>query len=654
MMLHNPFRDDVVANAWNGSYPDVREIHARVFAICLRGLEMVRQTRRSASLLVHGIPGSGKTHLLRRLRQALTTDQPVSTDRYECLFVWVRLQTSPRAIWRHVRRWLVDDWFRPVAGRKSQFDRVLYQRLAEVRPAEGDLERWVEYMRQEDPVGLERAIDEIADLNDLDRNTTVAFNHLAFDRHRRDLRAWLCGDSLPESALERLDLAAEDGSEEDREHVSRQVVLMLCRLAGPHLPIALCFDQVEALQISAEDREGLYAFGQLVSTLHDETKNLLLISCVQSAYAEDLKTRSRGADYDRIRSYGSHVLEPLSLAQAERIIQERLRSASGISSLTHASPWPLTEAELQRLVQAGDLVPRILLRFCAERFETRCLSEESGAPESPAPEPASTGQTLASYLGQSWDERFEKAAAASDPALTNSLVRDGVPLLLRVAAPNVTMIRDDHLPDVELILSGPGGNCGVSLCTQASMSSLIARLKRLKQQLSKGRLSRLTILRDSRVPVSPTAKRTLELLAELQTVGATIVSPPVEALVALDVLRGLLADAKSGDLACRGETITQSTVESWLREHLTSELCEFAAAITGTQTADASAMQVGPDDSLLLESLSAQLLETPVIALEELARCVQQPPLELQKLVLRHPDRMRLLQGPPAVVFRVP
>ena len=276
MTILNPFLDHIVTTAWNGTFPDVSQIHALAFEKCVRGLEHVRRTQHSTGLLVHGVPGSGKTHLLRRLRQFVTTAQPISTERSDSLFVWVRLHTNPRAIWRHVRRKLVEDWFRPVPNGKAQFERVLYRRLAEVRPAEADLEIWAEYMRQEDPQGLERALDEIADAIDLDRNTLVAFKHLAFERHRRDLRAWLVGDSLPEAALDRLDLSAEEGSEEDREQQARQVVLMLCRLAGPNLPIALCFDQVEALQIPAEDREGLYAFGQLVSTLHDETRRVMM------------------------------------------------------------------------------------------------------------------------------------------------------------------------------------------------------------------------------------------------------------------------------------------------------------------------------------------------------------------------------------------
>src|SRR5882724_9286164 len=202
----NPFRETIVASPWETTRVDLPTIHGPVFDECLRGIDFVRRNGRSAALLLHGEAGSGKTHLLSRLRTRLTPHEPSATGREESLYVWVRLQTSPRMIWRTLRRTLVDDWFRPVAGVQSQFQRILFHRLAQMRPAEGDLERWYEYMLDEQPEGLAELIEQIADTLDLDRNTAVAFKHIAFGRNLRDLRGWLAGASLPQPALDRLDL----------------------------------------------------------------------------------------------------------------------------------------------------------------------------------------------------------------------------------------------------------------------------------------------------------------------------------------------------------------------------------------------------------------------------------------------------------------
>ena len=376
----NPFRDIIVSDPWRATSADVPEIQAGVFREIVQGIEQVRRTNQSAALLIHGGAGAGKTHLLSRLRTQLTLQAPTATDRDECLFVWVRLQASPRMIWRHVRRTLVEDWFRPVRGQSTQFARILFHRFAEIRIAEGDLEPWYEYMLDNHPEGLEELLEEIADTLYLDRNTTVAFKHLAFGRHTRDLRAWLGGDSLPEQALARLDLSQEEGTDDEREHEARRVALMLCKLAGNELPIVLSLDQVEALQTSATDREGLFAFGQLVSTLHDETSNVLIVSCVQSAFATELKDKSRGADYDRMTSLGARSLATLTRTEAEKLIAAR-RAIAGVilPPPNQLDPlWPLEPTDFHRLVAVDELTPRRLLSTCAERYET--WSAQAAAP----------------------------------------------------------------------------------------------------------------------------------------------------------------------------------------------------------------------------------------------------------------------------------
>jgi hypothetical protein len=369
----NPFRKTIVANPWDNCPADVATINDQPFQQCLQGIRRVQETGRSAGLVIHGPAGAGKTHLLARLHDHLTPRAPSATGRPEYLFVWVRLQTSPRMIWRTLRRTLVGDWFRPIAGQRSQFERILFHRLAAKRPAEGDLERWYEYMLDEHPEGLRQILEEICTELDLDRNTSVAFEHLAFRRHLRDLKAWLGGDSLPEAALQRLDLSGDEGTDEEREDQARQVVQMLCRLAGPGLPVVLCFDQVEALQLSPRENDALYAFGQLVSVIHDSTDNVLVISCMQSSFEADLASQIRGADHDRMTSLGSFSLQALRPPEARAVISARLRSlpADGLPTDGELTPeWPLSAAEFAALFEpTGETTPRRLIATCAARFD---------------------------------------------------------------------------------------------------------------------------------------------------------------------------------------------------------------------------------------------------------------------------------------------
>ncbi len=434
----NPFRETIVASPWETTRADVPQIHGQVFDRCLEGIAHVRQTSRSAALLIHGEAGSGKTHLLGRLRTRLAPQAPTATHRSECLYVWVRLQTTPRMIWRTLRRTLVDDWFRPVAGVQSQFQRILFHRLAEIRPAEGDLERWYEYMLDEVPEGLAELMERIAKNLDLDRNTAVAFRHIAFGRHIRDLRAWLAGTSLPQAALDRMDLAQDDGTDEEREDQSRQIVLMLCRLAGNGLPIVLSFDQVEALQSVPQDYDALYTFGQLISTLHDGTTNTLLVSCVQSAFQTELADHARKADYDRMTSLGALSLDPLNRGEADQLIAARRAAAGDIAAVDNC--WPLQPREFEDLFTNGSVSPRRLLSLCATRFETRTVTRRPRAKRHAEPEgmpvpTASPAERMATFLEETWQIAVEQKLATNAPEKTEEIVRHGLPLLVKLAAP---------------------------------------------------------------------------------------------------------------------------------------------------------------------------------------------------------------------------
>ena len=642
----NPFRDTIVASPWASTPVDITEIHNSVYDECLDGLEQVRTAGRSAALLIHGEAGSGKTHLLSRLRTRLTPQAPIATDRKESLFVWCRLQTSPRMLWRTLRRTIVEDWFRPVPGGKSQIDRILFHRLAAIRPAEWDLEPWYEYMLDEDQPGLMKLIEQIADTLNLNHNLTVAFRHLAFGEYRRELRAWLAGTSLPESVLNRMELACEDGTEEEMEDHARQIVLMLCQLTGPSLPILLSFDQVEALQTRPDDSEGLFAFGQAVSTLHDQTSNVFVVSCVQSSFVTELKQHVRGADLDRLTSQGSFALKPLNHAQALQLITLRRGDAIPPKSEAETAPvfWPLEESEFEALLQNGSISPRQLLNLCAERFdapgETTPIFE--GPPESHA-------QQIAEFLQDQLENEIEEKARSNTPDRTEELVQHGLPLLVDLLSPETHLVYDQELPDVSLVFETRQGRLGLSVCTQSNMNSLAARFKRLKTQVGFNRLKRLVVIRDDRIPISETARKARQYLEELEQLHTTVVSPSTEALAALDALRDLVSNSKSGDLAFRGETIQPQTVADWLRKHLPRSLRDLTETVLGrlkNLEAETDSM------TQAREAISALLSREPILTVEQAALQLQQSVAQTLALVRSFPEQIGLLGEPPDTIFR--
>ena len=286
--VSNPFRHTVVTDPWHPAESDVSTIHERAFESCRKGLEAVRTEGRSTSILLHGEAGSGKTHLLARLRALWTTPEAmeIGSEVPKVVFIAVRLQTGPRRLWRYLRRSFADDLLRPSTGGSTQLRRVLLHRFAEIRPAAGDLELWWQWLNEEfpNPIDLEHTVEDLFERLDPDgqlgRDLCKVLTHLLLERQRRDARAWLLGDSLPEEVLRALNLGQDDEDDDDtQEDKARRTVVALCHLAGPKIPVVLCFDQVEALQVHPQDEAGLFAFGQLVMSLYQQTSNVLLISC---------------------------------------------------------------------------------------------------------------------------------------------------------------------------------------------------------------------------------------------------------------------------------------------------------------------------------------------------------------------------------------
>src|SRR5271165_779935 len=223
---------------------DVAEINEKAFASCQRLVEQVISARSSAALTLYGEAGTGKTHLLGRVHKWLGS-VPGS------LFVLAPMDTSARMLWRHLRRCLAEALLRS----SGKGGRTLDQLLA----------------------GRRDRLDRLPE-----RDLAIVLDHLLSGTHLRDAAAWLRGQELPETALQRLELSAP-GAEDNQEAAARDVVIALCSLIEPG-PVVFCLDQMEALQNFPGDTAGLFAAGKAIWLLHDKVRNACIICCLQAGF----------------------------------------------------------------------------------------------------------------------------------------------------------------------------------------------------------------------------------------------------------------------------------------------------------------------------------------------------------------------------------
>ena len=231
-ILSNPFDSDVVVDPGASALVDVPRIHESAFDLCRRGYERVAGGTGSWSVLLNGMAGCGKTHLLSRLRRWLNSELDTVPNKPAALFV----ETGRGMIWRHVRRRFAEELLQPRANDVTRLAAILH-RLARF---------WHESLSE----AFARTI--VQDCSEELMQVLETYNG---NKHRRLCQAsGLKGDRLSERQLELLNLPQfpmESFEEDWAEDEARRFVGAVTRLAAPS-PVVFCFDQIEALGLSHE------------------------------------------------------------------------------------------------------------------------------------------------------------------------------------------------------------------------------------------------------------------------------------------------------------------------------------------------------------------------------------------------------------------
>ena len=616
----NPFRNTIVIDPWDAAEIDVQEINAAAFRLCIEALESVRHEKRSTSVLLHGEPGSGKTHLLNRIRAHVKTQTQLH------LFVSVRLQSSPHRFWRYLRSCLIDNLIKPDKKGKTQLERLIGVRLY----------RTYRKTRVTDLDEYRKILASLFVKSNPSSNLCRALELMVRRKHLLDAISWLKGESLPESSMKKLDLVQEAETEADPEDHAREFVLGIMNLAGPSIPVVFCFDQVEALQRYKQgDIDSLYKFGQAIGTLHDKSRNMLLVSCIQSFFLDVLKTAIMSSDYDRLAAR-TQTLNPLNVDQAIDLASARLKAFKATRREKTAVLLKTLKSDLREFVGTRGEVARKVLSRCANSFDSWQL-------ETPI---IDTVRTIDEFLVEEKEVRTEKALEAYSPEKTDDVFQGSVPVVLNVMDERWTEEDKDRPMDMDIVLKGPNRRIGISLCNQKNMVSLAGRFRRLLKQLPDSKLDRLILVRHPNLPISKNAKKTRHYLEILQAQKALFIQPDTELMATLEALRTLFADAKSGDLANADETLGDGVVREWLKRNLDGQLLNFMEDLTGPLE------NLGTEEeSRILQDLIEFIHQHKIAPVNEAAKELETTPDKVVSVLLRHSGKMVYLEGPPPVFY---
>ncbi|HEY3836997.1 MAG TPA: hypothetical protein VGL72_10515, partial [Bryobacteraceae bacterium] len=509
---------------------------------------------------------------------------------------------------------LIDEWKREIAG-DSPLNQEAFSEVLEVI---------LNHIPPDDLQNLE-IFDQLDGEQDLPWELRQSLRHVTHRRYETLTRAWLRGDSLAEADLSRIGLSTREDDVGDVEERAKLVVMALAKFAGPGTPIVLCLDQLEALETPPGDLSGFAAFGRAVSTLHDGTSNVVLVSCIQTSYRQSLENAGK-ANFARIAEYEG-LLPLLGREEAARLLQSRRAFVGNPAMGRGEGPlWPFQESDLADVFdQSGLASARRILSKASEKF-----GQDPGS--------------VSEFLESEW-HRLMDEASHSEASDIDQILDDGIKSLANLKGGHwITKVASG---DISFFIRSRSGDVAVSLCNQKNSNSVSDQLRRLKDLKPGERHARLAILRDPRLPISKAARVTRGYVADLARTGARLIHPSLEALYALDALRRLLAAAKSGNVTLKGESIRLQAVSEWITEHLPDSLEDFLEEVTASQTLPL------PRDVANREDLLELIEQRCLVPIDDAANVLNLSKTEIVRLLSDSPDLVGLLEGPPQVLYRL-
>lgn len=568
----NPFEDRVVQTPWDPvRYPDVRSIHGSISDEILGLIRRTGGDGVARYAFLRGQPGTGKTHLLRRLRLELGDLG---------IFLTIRPFGDGRRLHRHILRQISEslDQKKRDGDERTQLQEFALRVLGRAA-ADLPLEAWVRNRLSRDPAFLVEILRQHTD--------PVLLRNRVFDRHPgmdRDLvqvvfalldadrmgmaARWLQGVDMPDEDLALLRVGGS-AAEEDR---AEEVLHSLIKLSRDAHGFALCFDQLDALP-PVEGNPGFVALATAASHLAMAGSVVLILSCLGRTWEEHARLIPAPV-VDRI-TQNVFILERLTRDQIAELIATRLAAVRG-PRRPPSSTYPFApEVATELAAEPGISVRRVLERAARSLEEMRRRKRVVEVRSLVAEPPAVPFET---WLDGEARRRLADLRDGGALPLDEGLVKRGIALALdlarrravplgplRVSALDENPRGTRHLDLVaDLAAGAERRRTGLCLCNTengrsfaAHPQNLLKEMRDLRRQLHAG-----ILIRDERLlPIPSGWKAGSQHLEALQAAGGALVPLDRESLALLEALRTLRNDADAGDLSGPDRPPTPGDVE---------------------------------------------------------------------------------------------
>jgi AAA ATPase domain len=328
----------------------VDSIHQAEIQQVIQILRQVATDHRTRAVLLAGDPGSGKSYVLKRLKQNLSA---------KAFFVYIPPFVDRDFIWRHTLRQTVDSLMHtPVGQRQSQLllwlkSLSVFSDLTLLKRLLGERSLFVKKLTAAYPSVTYQ---------------TKEFLGVLYDLTQPDLYAtacnWLRGEDLDEDDLKALKVKKSI----DSEATAQGILANLGKISTSTFPIVLCFDQVES-KLLPDGSADIQPVFMINTTFHNESlKNFLIIISIVTHTWRQNSYRIQQSDKDRVDQ--AIALKPINLEQAEAIWISRLyQFYRQANPQPESKIYPLTQAALTQTFPGGKTNPRQVLVLGQKLFD---------------------------------------------------------------------------------------------------------------------------------------------------------------------------------------------------------------------------------------------------------------------------------------------
>ena len=373
----NPFDRSLVVTSqdvWKKSFPDVSSLNAHVSDAIFEAIQRVRAgSRRVVGITITAEKGSGKSHLISRIRRRLQSEG-------SAWFVYMSECSDLNRIKSEFLRTLAFSLKQVGSQDVTQWQELAAALISQVNGEKCTPKQLVNGFTaglNTNPSLVDELTNKIVQIKPNLENPylakailwTLSAPHASFAIN------WLSGRALAPSQAEQMDLP--NPSTEEKETESINTIRQILDLISDYKSIVICFDNLDVLELSDAGFTKAQITAGLCKELYDNLKGGILLNAMYPETLSQIRAIPNASAITDRMSEKELILDSLNSDALVTFVSQWLKEFYDDKKLTPPYPvYPFDEAKLRELGREKPPVRRVL-KWCAENFEGAANSKHT-------------------------------------------------------------------------------------------------------------------------------------------------------------------------------------------------------------------------------------------------------------------------------------